>query len=549
MSDLVYLTDADLAADVELEETVALEVFWTNPQAVRDLIYGPTRAIIGAAPAHDHDEDGGESLLLPILSHSWGTYTSNPDGVGILLGYPETGTFAPVTTNGVVDKSTAKRLYCAAVILPGGVLGVRISIQEYHQTAATGATLAFVFRSLSSVNYKRGVSATEVEVEMTYLGTNNDEVEYHAVTLDDLSDLGDPAFDREVEFSVWLCSDVGSVDKLRLLDVEILPRLFTAKARQATTRDIGTPQLSAREVKGGLGTFSGQLAAKIREIYNGLNHSLWGTSPGLLPNLQLDRRRRFRESIIECHGHQGVLTPDFFGGLYSDGACLKDAQSFGYLTYLGEVVPFPLDAPPAMDTRPNQGSFLHFTDDLSVGWMHYGFRRSIPAGLGELCFRLGAHRGTQDSLAFDMTQTLLMSISITLVGGGSDIVTRLSSGPYVSPLDPTQEDYGFVEVAHQEDDAFLSNQSLLDAGLKGWNGGAEKTATELEAAQMNSKVYRVSELIRAQITYPVSRPGEVYHATGDYDVRIRFKMRSVATGLCDDEAGILWLLCYSAPGY
>lgn len=548
MSDIAYIADADLEPGIDLTDTVTLQTFWSSPEAVRLLIYG-ARTIPNAAPGHDHDEDGGEFLYLPILSHSFGTYVQNISARGIPIGPPSSGTFAPSTTVGITDHTQGKRLFCAGVVLPGGCLGVRVALVEYHAASGLDTTLTVTLRALSSVNLKLGVAHEEVRGEFAYT-TIAATIERHTVTIDDVSVLGDPTLDREVEFALWLTSDVDGSDEQRLLSLDAVAVVLTPAARAPTQQDTLHPALAVREVKAGLGIIGAQFAAKIKEIYNGLNRGLWGSTPGLLPNGAPDRRRRFREVIDAAHQHQGSFCPTSTPGeIIGDGACLRDTQSMGYLVYLGETLPLIAATPPLLDHRPNQGAYLHFTDDLSVGWVEYNFRRSVPAGCGALVLRVGAFPGFFYSAdSFDTSQGLFMSATVTLVAGGSDIVTRLFCGPHASPLDASEVDFGFVEVEAEDDVAYLAGSALLAAGKKGWNRGAETSPAQQAENQLNSVTYRVSQPILLQLSYPPERASETYHPTGDYDIKLRFKMRNSAL-LCDDEAGCLWVMCSTAPGY
>jgi hypothetical protein len=223
MSTITRLPASYLDADQYLYDTVCLETFWDDPEAALDLVYGPSRRIYGAAPGHDHDEDGGESLYLPLLQHSFGQYVQNTNVAGIPLVWPDDGSsFAAVTRQGVVDRSGAKRLFCCAVTIPGGVSAVRVSISEYHEIASGAVVLAACLRPLSAVNFKLGVTPSEVIGLISYATVGAASYANQSVALSDLSDLGDPTRDREVEFSLWLHCDLANpYDEHRILDVGV----------------------------------------------------------------------------------------------------------------------------------------------------------------------------------------------------------------------------------------------------------------------------------------------------------------------------------------
>lgn len=549
MSIIKRFATSYLAADTELLDTVALEVFWDNPEAVLDLVYGATWRIKGSCVPHDHEDDGGAGLYTQILNHSFGQFSGGGGGifVGIPIGPPATGvtSFVAISeTNGTTNRTNAKRLFCAAVTIPGNVSSVRVNVCEYHSIAGDSVILAACFRPLSAVNFKLGVTPSEVISLISYTTVGSGVYRDQSVTISDLTSLGNPCLDREVEFSLWLHSDVTAANENRLSEVSIVPIGFTSSARLATSKDLAQAQISARELKAGIGLLNGQLAAKIRETYNGLNRSLWGTTPGLSDNLTPDRRRRYREPIDRCHQHQGRIVPTASGGVYSDGATGKATQSFGFVFLLGNT-----GTPPSLDANPHGGPYLHPDADLTTNWIRYQFRRSIPAGVGELIFRFGvAPSFTYLAASYDTSQRLLASIAITPVNSSGDIVTRLYCGPYSSPLDSSEAQYGFVELEAQNDPLYLTNRALLDSGKKGWNRGAEIPSVNRTAVQALAKPYRVSAPVRAQLTYPPLRSADAWRPTQDCDIKIRFKM--IDSGdVNDTRATIYWLKCENAPGY
>ncbi len=546
MSTLIYLLDAHLAADRPLPDTEALEVFWQNPEAVLDLVCG-SRRVVGAVTEHDHDKNGGESLLLPILSHSFGSFDiAGVNTRGIPLFPPDTGTFAAVTTNGIVDRSGAKRLYSALAILPGGVKGVRCTIGESHAHTAVAVGLTVVFRLLGSVNYKLGVAPVEVRCELTWTTSLTYPLQSHSAEVADLSELGACEEDRFVEIALFLTSDPTVAGANRILDLEVLPRYFTSGCRAANSKDVAYPQLAARELKSGMGSFSAQLAAKIKAISNSLNVALWGSTPGLLADQTPDRRRRYREPIYGGHQHRGRLVPDGLGGCFGDGACLTDAQSVGLVYDLGISAN-------TMNHNPHIGPTAH-GGDITQYWAHFNFRRSIPAGLGALLFRFCAAPGIGALIATDPSRRLLVTMQIVPVGGSGDIVTRLYCGPYASPLEATDDDYGFCELAPEDDDAYRSNAELLIEGDKGWNRSAEIADASKRALGMHAStttapaLYRLSQPLTAQLSYPVLRPSESQRSTQDFDIKIQLKQRNSA-GAYDAFCGVMGWLCWSAPGY
>lgn len=552
MSTLAFIPQAELTADTLTDDRL-LEILSTNPEALLDLIYGPSRRIKNAAPPHDHDEDGGEPHHLPLLQHSFGQYFAPAVGLlGIPLGPPAAATsYAVTTTDGVTDYTQAKRLHCAMILIPGGVSELRVSLTEYHETTGKDVILYVALRSLSSVNFKLGVAPEEVRAALNYTTSGSPGTAVQSVTIADLSPLGDPTQDREVEASLWLACDLDTTTVHQIFEWEIVATDHTDAARDPAPRDITFPPLAVKEIKAGSCVLSTQTSTKIRERYNGLNRGLWGSTPGLLANLQPDRRRRYREEIAGIHQHQGSFCPDGSGGVFGDGACLTDGQAIGFVSSLWEVTPIVSGTPPVLDTggyvaRPNRGVIIHATADLSAGWVRCGFRRSIPAGCGALLFRVGLHPSFDATFAnTNPTQRLLASVEVVESGGADDIVTRVYCGPHAEVQDISADDNGFCEIEPQIDPAYLITS---DPSRKGWNRDSQISQAELSARKMLQFPYRVSEPIVAELTYPVQRPDDPYRPTQDYDVRFYFKMVDDA-GAADTAAGLLWIHCRTAPGY
>ncbi len=555
MSTVAFIAQAELTAD-SLTDDRLLEILSTNPEALLDLIYGPSRRIKNCAPPHDHDEDGGEPHHLPILQRSFGQFLDEGLAVLGMVGIPlgirtAAGSFEPTTTDGVTEYSNAKRLDCAMIVIPGGVSKLKVSLTEYHETTAKNVTLHIALRSLSSVNFQLGVASEEVLTALSFTTSGSPGTANQSVTIDDLTTLGDPTLDRELEASLWLAFDLDGVTEHRLLDWEIVAIAHTTQARPPSPRDLIFPPVAVKEIKAGSCVLSTQTGIKLKERYNGLNRGLWGSTPGLLNSLQPDRRRTYRESIAGIHQHRGSMCPTVGLDIIGDGAVLRDTQSFAFLGPggLGTGIITSPGVPPELTGTPNSGALLHQVADLSSFWAYFRFRRSIPAGAGELRLRIGANADPDSSGAtYNTSQKLLVSIDVVPVGGGSSIVTRLFCGPYVSPLDAAEDDFGYVEVEPEDNVAFLPNFDVAIQNKKGWNHGVQISESESEALRLISLPYRVSQEIRVQLTYPPARSSETYHATGDYEVRLRFQMRN-ADGDCDSLASLLWLCCYNAPGY
>jgi len=557
---ITYLDDDYLDPDRELPDEEAQEMFLGNPEALLDLIYGPTRRIQGAIAPHDHEEDGGEFLLKPIIAHSFGHWqSSRPDkpyaGLGLVLPRPSsTLSYATSSVNGITDRTAAKRLWCAGALIPGGVAGVRVQIVEWHDPAGVACALTVALRGLASVNHKLGAALDEVLVDVTYTTVGASTWSLQTALIEDIGALGDVALDREVEVSLWLSCDLDTSLRLRVVSLEILPIYLAAGARTATARDLAMPAFAARELKADVGVFSAQLAAKIRESYNNLNRALWGYTPGLLNDLTPDRRRRYRETITEPHQHRGLIVPDD-GDVYSDGACLRDAQSFGFVHSIGIDFSLAEDGTniPYAGDHPQGGLFSRISND---NW-HFRFRRSIPAGCGALVMRACFSPNFETVDDENANETLFIKITAIPVDGSGDIVSRVFCGPFAQAMESTSVDYGYCELRPEDDPAYLSNSELDSQFRKGWNRTAEvdadtQSALYLLEPDLNERSYaalgRVSKPILVALSYPPLRPSEDEHVTTDYSVSIYLYVRRNSTTL--NSAGDLkWLLCYTATGY
>jgi hypothetical protein len=558
MGTILLIDDTYKAPATTISEVKSLALFDTQVLALQDLIYGPSQTPQGISPAHDHQEDGGENLARPILSHSFGQFrtdwtTGHFTVRGLPIGVPRTTndpatqkTFEPVVTNGFSDPSGAKKMFGTVVMVPGGCLGVRVSLLMANTNGGTAVTLAGIFRHLQDVNYKLGNSPTEARADITVTrsGAGADKVYEFYADIADLSQLGDPKLDRELDFSLWLTSDDGFnfFDDL-ITHVEITPYYFTSQLRSARADDKPQPRLAVREVQKNKGVFSPVLGDKLKKIWNNLAVSLLGASPGLQSNGQPDQTRRYMEILDDCHRHQGIAVPDIDGTVFSDGAVLADYQSFGYIQTLGGDDPTSSDV--HLNSDPVVGRVLHSSATLASGWTQFNFRRSIPSGLGALLMRFGI---MPNSLT--RTATLLVRVTISPAGETSNIVTRTQCGQYLSEDDSSDTDYQYVELVPRADPGYVNNRLLLRANLKGWNRGAE-IASNLQTAQgMSSKLVRISEPLIVKLTYPPLQPLDPRHKTGDYDVKVRFKLRLTPGGtVYDSGAACQFISCWSMPGF
>lgn len=559
MSTVARLTAAELDAGQALTETAALELFWSNPEAVLDLIYGPSRRIEGTCPAHDHDEDGGEGHYRPILTRTWGRYFSAASSrLGIPIGPPRVGASYEITrTQGASDYSNAKQLDSCGIIIPGGCTALRVDLVEYHETANRTVTLWVCLRSLGSVNYKLGLGADDLIVSLEWNTAGATAMGAHSVSISDLTSLGDTGRDRLVEVSLWLGCDLDTTTEHNLLEWSVVPTGWaTVRASQAEDRIL--PALAPRELRAGLGEISPTLLAKVKEIYNGLNLGLWGSTPGLFPQThQPDTRRRYRETISGIHQHQGIVCYDGVSAYYGDGACLTNAQSFAFVSDLLHDTPLVVATPPVMDqsgfhARMRYGALLHSDATLATNWRIFGFRRSIEAGCGELRIMICAapYQATTYRTDHAPRKTLLVSVEITPVGGGTDIALRHYCGPYAEITDDADDDAGFCEVAFLDDPAYLPAADLVDTGRGAFSRDSQITETDLSALGLTQFPVRVSQEIRVDLTSIVIRPADAYRATQDYDIRLRFKAPlNDGTANVDDYASLLWLVCWTPAGY
>lgn len=558
MSTIVYTEDAALAADIELYDEDALIYFQANPEALLDLIYGATRRPYGFTPAHDHAEDGGETLYTPILSHSFGSFYDNNSAA---LGFPlpvcstveSVVSFASTASNGITDRTYGKRLFCAGVLIPGGVSSVRVSVVEWHAQSGLSTQLTATLRGFPAVNIQLGVATDEVLGDISYTTSGSGTWSVQSVTLSDLAELGDPTQDRECEFALWITSDIDQSYDQRLYAVYVVPIAVTSFMRAQSPQDLIHPTFAARELKADLGVFSAQLSAKIREGYNGLNRGLWGYTPGLLPDLTPDRRRRYREDVSGPHTHEGLIVPDGSGGVYSAGALMRDAQSIG-LCVSGNISFRGAGLPPYARRAPNGGERIN-SSPLSNLWTPFTFRRSIPAGCGALVMRVAYMPPAASISATDQTSGLYLSASVALSSGGSSIVSRVFCGPFVSPINSADPDYGLCELRPVDDLAYLTNASLESKGWKGWCYSAEiddatKDSLKIHRALLAARdpvLYRISMPILVVLTYPPQRPQETAHETADYDVTIKLFQRDSADYITGGR--LQWILCYNSTGY
>jgi hypothetical protein len=201
--------------------------------------------------------------------------------------------------------------------------------------------------------------------------------------------------------------------------------------------------------------------------------------------------------------------------------------------------------------KPRQGALIHSNGDTTANWAIFSFRRSIETGCGSLRIVLCAHPSHgatfSDSRPYER---LLVSVEIKPVGGGSDIVRRVYCGPHATITDSTNDYFGFCQVEHKDDPAYLPASSVRAAGRGQFSRDSQIPQTELESLGLMQFPCRISEEIRVDLTSIVDRPSDAYRATQDYNVRLRFvaDVNGLA-GSLDSEAGLLWLVCWTPPGY
>jgi len=530
MSTIKDITDSYVTGNVSLSASNARVLFIENPEAIKDLTYGPTRRILNALPPHNHGMDGGESLYEPILSHSFGRYKrsilSNSD-IGIPLG--------PLTTAySSTDPSTAKKLFSAGVIVPGGVKGVRITIQEYHELQDEVFQISASFRNYSDVNYKYGID-NEITEDFLFPTVGNNTFGNSSVEITDLSLLGDPTKDRELEFSLWLTNNFTPSISFRLCSVEILPLYFTDSARLPDNNDLLVPSISYRELQASVGVVTPNLMGKVKEIYNNINRGIWGNTPGLLNNNQPDTRINYQSTILGCHKHQGLYCTDIDGNIYSDGACLLNSYSTGYCISIGD----DNDVLPNLDNTPVLGAYLHTVADLSSGWLNLKFRYSIPNGLGALKFRFGIYNNNNDT-----NSTLSANVTVIPINDSTtNIVTGLSSR-----VQKTKTQSAYCELTPVEDDFFESVGIRLKTNRGSFTLDAALSDNEISELNGNSYLYRVTEPLIVNLTHPPTNSQESAHQTTDYMISIKFKLL-LDNGDADTTARIQWLNVCSADGY
>jgi hypothetical protein len=516
-----------VAPGTELTATELIELFVDNELGHRDLVYGD-RPIKGAAPAHDHGQNGGRAQQYPLVNVTFASQRqSGVAAPGVLLATPQSGVDTSVATG------TPKRLMSIPVFAPGGVSEVKIRcsvvVEDEFISSDIRARLGFFDHALYNYAEHPGIDIT-----LTYSGFGGS-IELLTAENIDLTELGDCTQDRELELVLYQAT-VPVNDGNTLSGVIVYATGFT-RGRRVTQRDLAYRPVQPADVIGQ--TTNPNLTALIRNQENQRSIALLGRAPGLTSSLTPDKRRPFIDKIYYPHQHQGVLCPDGFGGFVSDGRVIRRQHASAYCVSVGE------DGSSNVDGDPGRGALIHpYPDDPGIKCY---FLRRLPVSCGTpfLDIRFALMPSTTDRYTrLTITASMFPAASFTLIGGvyGSADerypIKYLTSGRrYRSAL--YNGNAHVIQVDPLDHPAWYRDTELAPE-LGRWTKAILRGPSEVPRGTNLTYPYRVSQVVTAHLSQPAIRPDDGAHATMDWHLAVTFSLETLDSESYDTGARLLW---------
>ncbi len=546
MADLTKIENTDLIP-FEAGPSAATLVKWVpeNFEAERTLIYGG-RAPVGASPGHNHAADGGEVLAdRPVLSLTLGP-TFNSGGAGGENTVPREGVYMPPYETGV-DADTERPLAFAPCLIPGGVSSLSVKVLVYSGTGTDTIAVKVSLRDYSAHGQDFGAGTSEVTGSASVVG---DFDTYHVLTieLDDLTPLGDPTLDREVEFCLWqaFSGDVNTASTYRAIHV-VATASSTTVGRTAKAADVPLAQVTVGDIKA-KAPVSSDLSGRIRLRYNQTNQALWGRSPGLQQDAKTPDRRRPLTQLIEAeHSHEGAVFPVTGEEFESRGAIIREQYAVRTWSTTG-LTSGQVNQQRGAQVNP-RGLLVGFpagTGEDTQAVLH--FTIPVAAGLGALLLRFAGF--TTDS---DANTELVTRVDVADEAGTS-IVSAVGSGLYQPNNVADGNGFYATAVDPLDNGYYQSNKARRTAGLGLWTqdallpGLAQPPSKYTISNNVSQTFNRVSELVRIDLTYPPQRSGDDFRKTQDFRVKVKFELSLLDSGGYGDFF-LLFCHLFPAPGY
>ncbi len=524
-------TSQALLPSTELTATEMLELYVDNETGHRDLVYGD-RPIKGAAPAHDHGQDGGRVQPFPLVSVTFAstsvTYPT-PAIPGILL----------AALQDAADETIPVRLCSIPVFAVGGVSECKVSISVIVATEFLDAECQYAAR-LGYFDHALYNYDEHPGIDIALSNTESTPVSLLTSAAIDLTDLGDATKDRELELVIYQVSNTSN-DLNFLSGVIVYASGFT-RARRPTQRDLAYRPVQPSDVVGAV--LNPDLTRLIRDQENARCISLLGRAPGLTPSLTPDKRTPFLSQIYYPHQHQGVLCPDGYGGFTSDGRVLRRQYASVYCTSAGE------DASGSLDGDPGRGFLIHPNGTLASDWGTFYRRVPISCGTPFLDIRFALSPATTDIYTRLTAQVTIYRATSFAALGEAYTDAELLADQSVFPVryltsgrqqrSAIRDDFNHTIQVEPLDHTAWYRDAELKPEQGRWSLYTLRGASEVPTGINRTYPYRISNTVTAHLSQPALRPRDGAHPTMDWTVVLRLNLETLDSGGYDSGARLLW---------
>jgi hypothetical protein len=501
----VALDEALALANEDLSPDDLAALFITNPERLRQLVFGVTYPLPRHSRPHDHGEGRGEPLERHLLSMVYGPHLAEGGGAtaGGTIGIP---ILEPAV--GVNFETTPKVLAQQGFFAPGQVDNVAFRLAAYLPGGGTESVdLIVEVRPLGDVGYGPGENLGIIET-VTLTASGGDTYAEGEASMD-LSPLGDIHRDRVFDVTIWQASNPGSGKAYRLCSLlahrgtapTSLPELATHQPREEITY---AKILEGQEV-------STLLAAKIHRVLNQVTLEALGGVPGLESDLSTpDTSDPWLRQLSETHKHRGSFDDDS-GNRVDDGAPVR--LPLWAQAYVAHVAADTSGAEDTLGTTaPVLGHKLHPSTSTTL----FGGRCSIPKGLRAV----EVYALVQPGIA-SLESRLWAYCNADPTNGDTAIHVAMRSGPFAAQADGVGNDL-VCQVLPQDGAAWAPNATRLAAGQSVWTVDALKSVADLPSTVSVTNIPRWTQPIRIELEpAPDASEGYAY----DIDLRLSFLLQ------------------------
>lgn len=510
---LTKITNTIKAPLRKVLDTDLRTLFYDNPAALDLWIWG-SRKVAGVTPPHDHALGGAEILKGSLLSLSFGPWqTKTTGGSSWLRGIPLTRGWSTLTT--------AKLVFPALCTLPGGVARVRGSLFVWGGTAGQAVNLTATLRPVQWHNAKYlnpTTTGVHASADLTWTASAAQyqliPFSFEALNLNKAKPLDKPA---RVELCLFQKTVLpGAVDWMILgaeLWVDDDPATYV---RAATPSDPPKAEVTFSDILANKLLLT-LLSKKFKSRWNGLLIGLLGRAPGIDPNgVDIDRDRRWVRRIKGAHRHEGLIVPDSQGAYYSDGACLtypSKATACWPRTW-GEGA----SSLRTCDARQPQGELIHSGGALDGSWLSDDYSIDLEAGLAAIDMQVSLEPANTET-----TPRLFCHVGVYAEQGSTTNLVKAVSCDWHRQEAVDAGGLLKCEVEPEENDSWVPNANMRLAAKGVYTQLAKKPASQTYATE-TINAYRVSKVIKVEISHPAYQTDGVARKTGRYILRVRWSL-------------------------